>query len=344
MKRIFGIIPVWIPEKISAPFNLDTVIGFFKNIGERSTDIWHSAGFYMVVNVLLVIIVCLVFSMWDIKGWSVGKKNWKDEVSTWFIKGHFWLLVSANFFITLIFYAFIGETGGIRYDNPMSAFILSLVLAAVLRVTFFHPLVGKHYDRFTLWVYDNMGTYSNSDINLIAYYNSKDDIRKRLEDISHGIPDREKRIRMRVRMEEILRNQTETELSIRKSLARLLLQYHGCIESVTHSDYLEEVGYIYRLAHHWVRDKDKEKQINEKLKELSEKPASPKPELVDKREYRRLNRLGKMKRSSVYIMREKITLLFLLKEYKFLQNLQEEDFFKKSWDVPNESLKGGKGG
>lgn len=307
------------------------------------------APIYQAFNIFLILVVCLVFSLWDIKGLSVGKRDWKVEISNWLTNGHFWLLVSVNVFFTLFFYFYLGVTGGIRYDNPMSVFILSLVLATVLRVTFFHPLIGRHYDNLTLWVYDNIGTYSESEINLIAYYNNTSVLGRFLETISHDIPDREKRIRMRVRMEEILKSQTKTELSIRKSLARLLLQYPLWYESVTRFNFpvefsKKEVDYmlpfpeevIDQAARRWDSNKDKEKQINDKLKKLSEKPTSP--ELIDGREYRRLERLEKIKKSSVYNMREKITLLFLLKEYEFLQNI-EENFFRKSRDVRDESLK-----
>jgi hypothetical protein len=313
-------------KRVAAPFDFVESIGFLKKIGQRVTHIWNSAGFYLVFNIFLVIVVCLVFSMWDIIGWYVGEKEWKLEKWKFFFKC---LFVSVNVPITLFVYFYLGETGRIRYGNLMPAFILSFVLAAGLRF----PL-RRFYYHVAPWVFDS--TYSKWEINRVAYYNNVKSMTRILKDISHRIPDREKRIRMRVRMEEIVRNPAVTELSMRKSLARLLLQYPGWDEPVTLFDYPEEV-IRQAAAHHYSPDGEEQKQIEEqingKLKTLSEEPTSP--ELLDKREYSRLERLKKTKKSSLYNMREKITLLFLLKESEFLKNLQEEDFFQKSWDVPD---------
>jgi hypothetical protein len=338
--------PVLLTGKMkNGDFKLEKTIGVINTIRLRLKHIWNSVGFYLVFNLFLVIVVCLVFCMWDIIRWYVGKNDWKVEIRSLFRKGHFWILVSANFIVTLFFYGYLGETGGIRYDSPLSAFILSLSLSAILRVP-----PGKHYDNFTLYIYGKIATYSQSDINRIAYYNNVESMRLFLEEISPGIPDRERRIRMRVSLEEILKDTTKKELDVRKSLACLLLQYPLWEPSVTHANYPEEFQkidfdnlprdpekVIDRAAHfHYSENGEKEKQIEKqikkqmnKLKNLLEKSTSP--GRIDWREYSRLNKhLEKIKRSSVYNMREKITVLFLLKEFEFLK---KEDLLRKSWDT-----------
>lgn len=299
--------------------------------------IWNSVGLPAVFNLLLLITFGLFLSFSDIKRWFPGKKQWKAEKWYLFMNLHFWFLFIVNIGITLTIYFYLGETGRIRYDNFWWAMITSLASAAVLRCSFFHTFKGttigvkRSYDSFVLRVHDQftIGKYTGLEINRIAYYHSVESMRNHLEDIYLAILDREKRIRMRTRMEEILKK-TETVLDARKALARLLLQNTECdefcqIDFNRLPRYPEEC--IYGAVHHCGQDKKKEELINKKLQELSEKLTS------NGCEYNLCEDLKKTKKASVSMI-EKITLLFLLEEYDFLQ---EKGFLPGSWDVPDKA-------
>jgi hypothetical protein len=177
--------------------------------------IWNIFGIAPFLNILLIIIVGLFLTISEMRRWYV------EELSLLFTSFHFWILLIPKMTITLAIYFYLGETGKIRYDSVLAALILSVIPSAVFRITFF-------YDHFLLWVHNTLISKNRRKpgnlIDVIADNNSKDHMRKLLEDTYKDIPARAKRIRMQDRMKNILRN-SKTDLDARKALARLLVQH-----------------------------------------------------------------------------------------------------------------------
>jgi hypothetical protein len=300
------------------------------------------SGFPVIFNILLIITAGLFLSIWDIKRWHTERKNWQAEKLNLFKNIHFWFLCIFNIAITLAIYIYLGETGTIRYHNFLSAIIVLLATAAVLRAFLFHRATGKSfgpatcYDYFVLRVYHRLtiGKYPGWRINMIAYYKDIEEIKKSLEDIYQEIPGREKRIRMLARMKEVLAD-ADSWIARRKALARLLCQILGWEELVKRDLVPEELEtynpkshapitidpekFVLEAARCCAHDPPKKTLIDEKINESLEKL---KPERRDELKKNLAEEIEKMKTPAA-IMRNKIALLLLLQGYdpKFLKNI-----------------------
>lgn len=286
----------------------------------------------MFFNILFIIIVGLFVSILDIRRWHEGK-------FFYFIKNfYFLLLFITNIAISLGLYIYLGERGTIRYDSFTAAFILTLVSAAVLHSNFVYTSRGnpiglaRYYDYFVLWVYDKLFHQYHSRqpyINSIAYYNQVDRMKDLLVDTYKDIPGKEERIRMKTRLEDILRN-SQTLLGARKALARLLLQNPGLkgLYDLNHvpkeypppppdPDDPEEI--VDKAEDCCGQNKEKKKQIEEKLKEkLTELKSSGQGKYDES--YYLIKDLERMQESADSI-KYKITLLFLIREDGFLKDI-----------------------
>ncbi len=314
-------------------------IGIFSKLWHKMVLTYRIFGFSVFFNILFIIIVGLFLSIMDIRRWHKGK-------FFYFIKNIYFLLIFiTNIAISLVLYIYLAERGTIRYDSFPAAFILTLVLAAVLRANFFHTSRGnpiglaKYYDCFVLWVYDklfNQYLSRQQYINPIVYYNSVDRMKDLLEDTYKDIPGREKRIRMRARLEDILSN-CITLFAARKALARLLLQNPGLegLNDLNLNHIPKEYGppprdpeeIVNKAVNCCGQNKDKEKLIDEKLKEKLAELKSSKPEKHDE-SYLIINDLKRMQESADSI-KDKITLLFLIRGDDFLKDI----FKKKDLDL-----------
>ncbi|MFC2155371.1 hypothetical protein ACFLRB_02625 [Acidobacteriota bacterium] len=310
-----------------------------------SDKIWHKMvltyrifGFPVFFNILFIIIGGLFLSILDIRRWHKGK-------FFYFIKNfNFLLLFFSNIAIGLVLYIYLGERGTIRYDSFTATFILTFVSAAVLRANFFYTSRGnpiglaKYYDCFVLWVF-NQNLPGKPYINSIAYYNTVDRMRGLLEHTYKGILCKEKRIRMRSRFEDILSN-CYTLLAARKALARLLLQnprlaglYGLNLNHVLQKDGsqpLDPEEIIKKVMACCGQNKDKEKLIDEKLKEKLAELKSSKPEKFTEikstgtGEYDEsyfLNKDLEGMQESTDSIKYKITLLFLIRGDDFLKDI-----------------------
>jgi hypothetical protein len=311
-----------------------------------------SSGFPVVLNILLIITAGLFLSIWDIKRWHTERAHWQAGKLNLFKNIHFWFLCIFNIAITLAIYIYLGETGTIRYHNCLSAIIVLLATAAVLRAFLFHRATGKSigpaacYDYFVLRVYDRftIGKYPGWKINLIAYYKDIEDIKKPLEDIYREIPGREKRIRVRARMEEVLAD-ADSWIARRKALARLLCQILGWEELVkrdlvpgkletyhpkSHDPItIDPEKIVFAAARRCAHDPPKKTLIDEKINAGLEKLTPERRQELEKN----LAEENKKMKTPAAMMRNKIALLLLLQGYdpKFLKNIcglpEGEDFW-----------------
>lgn len=284
----------------------------------------------MFFNIIFIIIAGLFLSIMDIRRWYQGKvfyllKNF-----------YFLLLFITNIVIGLSLYIYLGESGTIRYDSFPAVFILILVVAALVHSNFVYTSRGnpiglaRYYDCFVLWVYDKLFPQYLSRqpyINSIAYYNKVDRMKELLEDTYKDIPGKEERIRMRTRMEDILRN-SKTLLEARKALARLLLQNPGLKGLYDLKHVPKEDGppprdpeeFVIKAVSCCGQNKEKKKLIEEKLKEkLAELNSTP-PGKYDE-SYYLIKDLERMKESAGSI-KYKITLLFLIRGEGFLKDIE----------------------
>ena len=284
-----------------------------EKIGHKLALTWNRFGFPIVFNILLVFIVVLLISIADIRRWYTGK---------WlllFKSVHFGLLFITNLTIALVIYFFLGETGHIRYDSYFAAFILSLTPSAIFRTTFFRirrsisksdtsesKAIGlaAYYDFFLLWVYDHLTLkpFLKHPIffNVIAYNKSAYDMKCLLEDTYQGISNRDHRIRMRARMEEVLKK-SDSGPGTRRSLARLLIQKPGW-------DELEKIHFVPK----WFElDKidlnnpppDPEEMVSEAARYCLQNPGKKK--IIEKRIQDELKKLPPERRKALEIEHEK---------------------------------------
>lgn len=211
------------------PVKLEEAVGFLKKLGHKIKYIRKRFGVWWIFNLCLIFFIVLFLSVKDIRHryimeWS-GLFKLKNLI--------YLILPLINIIIALGIYFYLGETGGIRYDSVLAAFILALAPTAILRVTLFETPAGKsiglakYYDDFLQWIYEKL-TIKNylrrqAYINLIAYHNSVYGMKRRLMEIYQNASNKEQRIKIQTKMEEVL-SDTDSWLERRKALARLLLQ------------------------------------------------------------------------------------------------------------------------
>jgi len=327
-----------VSKGVTGSILLGETITITEKIAHKLALTWNRFGFPLVFNILLIFIVVLFISISDINRWYTGK---------WlllFKSVHFWVLFITNLSIALSIYFFLGETGNIRYDSIFAAFILSLMPSAIFRTTFFRikrsksksgtsegKAIGlaKYYEFFLLWVYDHvtLKPFLKHPIffNVIAYNKSAYDMKCLLEDTYQGISNRDQRIRMRVRMEEVLKK-ADSGHGARRALASLLLQNPGWDELVKRHfvpkwfepDKIdlnnpppdpEEI--VSEAARYCLQDPKKKKIIEKRIQdELKKLP----PERRNALEIEHEKEKNEM-RTQTTIMKEKITFLFLIHGY-----------------------------
>lgn len=283
----------------------------------------------MFFNILFIIIIGLFLSIMDIRRWHNGK------VFSLLKNFYFLLLFITNIVISLGLYIYLGEKGTIRYDSLSAVIILILVLAAVLHSNFFYTSRGnavglaRYYDCFVQWVYNKLfHQYLSRQpyINSIAYHNKVDRMKYFLEDTYKDIPARAERIRMKTRLEDILRN-SKTLLEARKALARLLLQNPGLnrLHDINHVP--KEDGppppdpeeFVNKALSCCGQNKEKRKLFEEKLKKKLAELKSTGPGKYNE-SYYLIKDLERMQKSAGSI-KYKITLLFLIREHGFLKDI-----------------------
>ncbi len=327
-----------VSKGVTSAILLGETITITEKITHKLALTWNRFGFPIVLNILLIFIIVLLISISDINRWYTGK--WLPLLKS----VHFWLLFIINLSIALAIYFYLGETGNIRYDSIFAAFILSLTPSAIFRTTFFRVKTSKsksdtsegkaiglaaYYNFFLLWVYDHLTLKHFRKhpifLNVIAYNKSAYDMKCLLEDTYQGISNRDQRIRMRVRMEEVLKK-TDSGPGTRRALAALLLQKPGWDELVKHHfvpkwfepDKIdlnnpppdpEEI--VSEAARYCVQNPQKKKIIEKRIQdELKKIPPERRKELEIEHEKEK-NEM----RTPTTIMKEKITFLFLIHGY-----------------------------
>lgn len=292
-------------------------------------------GPWAVFNLFLIIFVVLWMSVRDIRRWYSGS-------SFGLFNPFFILLFLTNIIIALGVYLYLGETGSIRYDSFLTALILSLTPSAVLRLTIFETPTGKavglakYYENFLQWVHGKLTISSHQKqqayINVIAYHNSVYGMECLIKEIYQNAPNREQRIRMQTRMEEILK-EADIWITKRKALARLLFQVLGWEKLVQYNFVPRELreykpgskkpledpeNVVLETARICAKDPLKKILIEERINvELKKLPPERQQELQEDAEKDK----NEMKTPTA-IMRKRITYLILLQGY-------DPDFGKK---------------
>jgi hypothetical protein len=147
----------------------------------------------------------------------------------------FYLFTAGNFSIMVLLYLFLAETGRVRYDGILTAFIIGLAPSAMLRTTLFETPQGRAiglerlYDKLLSWVDERlmMARYKalQARINLVAYNNSQNAMREALFDLYRNHPAPAQRARLIRELDEDLRDEPDY-LERRRSLARRLLRWY----------------------------------------------------------------------------------------------------------------------
>jgi ABC-type sugar transport system substrate-binding protein len=316
-------------KEIEALELVDTVTLYGK-VKQKINLFLNRFGVLPIINIFLIIIIAGFMSIKDIRRWYTGNPF------RLFISLHFLLFLLANITVALAVYFYLGETGNIPYNSVIPALVLSMTPSTILGITLFETSTGKSiglaklYDSFLQWIHEKLTVknYLNHQryINVIAYHNSVYGMKRLLKGIYQNSPNKEQRIRMQTRIEEVLKD-AESWLDRRKALARLLFQklkwqelaernfipdkLKSCKPKtwINHPTDPEEAALEAArcCTHSPLKRFFIDEKINAGLKQLS-------PERKHELENDHKNDLNEMKTPTA-IMRNKITFLFLLQGY-----------------------------
>ncbi|MDJ0864236.1 MAG: ABC transporter substrate-binding protein [Gammaproteobacteria bacterium] len=149
------------------------------------------------------------------------------------ISKHFLALVLIQFSIAVLLYAFLSETGRIRYDSILNAFVIALAPSPLLRASFANiggTNIGfaDQYDRILKYLTKRLLAVKYGDKIedaklVLAYYNSHSFLKRTVTDIYLAIPNKEEGARLRAEM-EVEQEQYTEQIDRRKALAQRLVE------------------------------------------------------------------------------------------------------------------------
>ena len=145
---------------------------------------------------------------------------------------HFLALVGLQGSVAILLFAFLAETGRIRYDSVLNALVVAMAPSPLLRANF-AKIGGTSigftdiYDRLLKFLIKKLllGKYKDPRTNIlvVAYYNSRQFLRRTLIEVYQNLPNHDEATRLRADMEAEL-EKCETVIDKRKALARRLVE------------------------------------------------------------------------------------------------------------------------
>ncbi|MFQ5638466.1 MAG: ABC transporter substrate-binding protein [bacterium] len=186
--------------------------------------------FPIILNVLLILGVVFVTTVWDLIRWYEGKAK---KILTY---RRTYYLLALQFSVSLILYIYLAETGNIRYDSFLMTVVIAMAPSSLFRAKLLETPWGKTiglakiYDQILLKVNEGLMIAKFKDldkrINIIAQYNSEMGMRAELKAIFSHSRNPEQKARNWRDIEERLKN-AENAFERRKIYARRLLRRLG---------------------------------------------------------------------------------------------------------------------
>jgi len=198
-----------------------------KKIGHKFVLVVNVYGLWVLVSFLVIVLIAFLISRMEVKRYFPSKhiKFYKTRIFPLFLGGHITVVV--------IIIVFLAETGRLNYDDLLMIILISMTPTAFLRTTFFETRYGKTfgleniYKNVMSWMENRImrERYSNVDrtVNMIAYYNGEDAMKKALIQLYKKHPSAVQRAKLIQRLEEDLANEPEY-LNRRRICAKHLLK------------------------------------------------------------------------------------------------------------------------
>jgi len=211
--------------EVAAPDGVDGWLGLLWRKVGRIRSRFGDAPLAILVAILLAV---ALNSLWDLGRWYEG--GFVKLRSFWGT----WVLIGAQFLVAVALFAWLAETGAVRYDSWTAAFVIGFTPSQLMRLKVAETPAGKSigvvtvYDGFLRWLNDGFmhEKYKRlqPSVELLAQYCCETDMRQALESLFSNQRNAQRRQRLEAGLQEKLQP-LASSWERRMALAREMIRH-----------------------------------------------------------------------------------------------------------------------
>ena len=180
---------------------------FSDKLSMKFSLLYRVFSYWPYLNIFFIFIIVVFFTYIDLRRWYRGPRA---EMFNFYSI----MLILINIGIAFFLFIYLSETGKINYNSVITAMIIGMTPATLLRSTLFETKTGKSiglaniYDKLLIWINDKLRIkkykYRQAVINVIAYFNCLDNMIDKLFQLYDNAKDAQRKESLKKELKEEL--------------------------------------------------------------------------------------------------------------------------------------------